>query len=549
MTNQITDNRAVVDLANSAPGAAPGWTDLGGTFGGITLDTEIKIEGSGSIGQYATTTRDGIFWTYAADTDLSNNHVYFWFNCGIVGLLDPKASQGLTFRMRGPTISNYREWDLAGSDAWPVAVEGGWVLFCIDLESAGSRDVGTAPATTAIRSLGVTFITTSVMPRMADNCWMDAMYSLADGVPGIIVEGRNGGATDWTFADIVTQLGAAVGTFRDGAGGSYVCNTPIQFGIDDVTTHGFTDTNKIILWDDQEWVASDLYKLSALGNSGGTTNVTLGVKTGSGDDATGAQGCVIQASSAGVRWDGDFDDPDLDGINFYGCTLIHGGDFQLDDPAVSFISTFFIDCTAARIDNCADFLRCTVIDANTADGVAFLTTDDLTDAAFCRFEFSDGHAVELTTTLVTPQASKGNVFVGYGATASNDAAIYNNAGGAVVINVASEGSTPTYRNGAGASTTVNNNKTVVFKGMKDNTEVRIYKTSDDSVVDGIENATAGSPDNREFSWSAAAGLDVYYVLHSLAYETIRKEGYIVPNASSTDVIIDQRFDRNFNDPA
>ncbi len=548
MANQITDNRAQIDLANAAPGSAPGWTDLSGAFGGITLDTDIKVEGTGSIGQYATTSRDGIFYEYASDQDLSNTTIYFWFNCGIVGLLDVKGSQGLTFRARGPTRSNYKEWDLAGSDAYPVAVEGGWVLFAVDLEAAVSRNGGTPPATTAIRSLGVSFITASVMPRMADNCWMDAMYSLADGVPGIIVEGRNGGSTDWNFSDIATQLGAAVGTFRPGSGGEFICNTPIQFGINDTSTHGFTDTNKTIIWEDQEHIAADLYSLSALGNSGGVTNVTLGVKTGSGDSATGAQGCIFQAASGGVRWAADFDDPDLDGINFYGCTLIHGDDFQLDDPAVSFISTTFIDCTSARVDNAGDFLKCKVIDANTADGVAFITTDDLTDIVFCEFEFSDGHAVELTTTLVTPQTSKGNKFTGYGAIGTNDAAIYNNAGGAVVINVTDSGDTPTYRNGASASTTVNNNKTVVFKQMQDLTEVRIFKTSDDSVVDGIEDATAGSPGDREFSWSAAGGLDVYYILHSELYETIRVEGFIVPSAASTDVIVQQRLDRNYSNP-
>ena len=101
---------------------------------------------------------------------------------------------------------------------------------------------------------------------------------------------------------------------------------------------------------------------------------------------------------------------------------------------------------------------------------------------------------------------------------------------------------------AGCTVTVNADVTVTFTGMKDNSEVRIYKTSDDSVVAGIEDATAGSPGDRSFAWSAPATTDVYYYIHNWedgvpVYETIEKRGYIVPS-TDTSLPISQRLDTN-----
>jgi len=61
-------------------------------------------------------------------------------------------------------------------------------------------------------------------------------------------------------------------------------------------------------------------------------------------------------------------------------------------------------------------------------------------------------------------------------------------------------------------------------------------------------ATAGTTDNRSFAWSAPATTDVYYVIHHWSgtapfYQTIRKEGYIVP-ATDTAVGINQLVNRN-----
>ena len=504
MANQITDNRTLVVNADSLTN----WVAEGGS---TALDTDVKIQGTGSIAEQVTNTRRQILYNMTATQNWSNNVFYIWINCGIVGLLATKAAGGFTIRFTGPTTTNFFEFYVGGSDSWPTAIAGGWVQFVVDIEATPSNTGGTPPATSAIQHVGWSAVTGGTMTKVADNTWIDEIRRLPDGNPGVIVEGRNGGSTDWNFTNILTQVTTSSGTIKEGPAGSYIINTPIQFGINDTSTHGFADTNKIIFWDNQEFAPSDLYKLSALGNSGGTTNVTFGIKTGTGDDATGAQGLIFAAATSGVRWALDFDDPNVDGVNFYGCNLIHGGDFQLDDPAVSFISTSYVDCTSATISN-SQQLRVAVIDANTADGVAFMTTDDLSDVVLSSFEFSDGHAVMLTTPIVSSQTSKGNKFTGYGSTGTNDAAIYNNAGGSVTISVTSSGDSPTYRNGSGASTTVSAavNLTINVSNRAgdpiDNAQSAIYLASDNSEL--MNEDTVSGTATATYNGSTPA--DIYF---------------------------------------
>ena len=126
--------------------------------------------------------------------------------------------------------------------------------------------------------------------------------------------------------------------------------------------------------------------------------------------------------------------------------------------------------------------------------------------------------------------------------------VYNNSGGLVTLNITDSGTTPTVRNAASSTTVVNNNTSVTFTGMKDNTEVRVYNASTGAEVAGIENATAGTVDNRSFNFSAASGLSVNYVLHNWSasapdYESIRVNGYVIPG-TATSIAVQQRIDRN-----
>jgi len=167
-----------------------------------------------------------------------------------------------------------------------------------------------------------------------------------------------------------------------------------------------------------------------------------------------------------------------------------------------------------------------------------------------------GYGMELGTNCPAAITLTDVAWSGYGGTTgsnmvensgSTDAAIHNTSGKTITISI-SGGDTPSIRNdGSGSLTEVVSSTTVTFTGMKDNTEVRVYKSSDGSVVDGIEDVTDGTSNNRSFSWSAAPSLSVDYVIHNVEYETIRVNGYVVPGAA-TSLPIQQRIDRNYENP-
>jgi hypothetical protein len=483
MANRIIENRVLVTTAD----VVTGFVDLSGGAAGAQ-DTEIFFEGTASVGQYVTSSIDGLLYNFASPQDFTGNVFYLLVNCGIVGLLATKAAGGFRVRFTGATVTDWFEVYVAGSDNWPASFSGGWTLFVVDTHDARAAAVtngwtnGTTPAVTAIQRVGFAAITGGVMPRMVDNTWIDAMYRLPYGRPAIVVEGQNGGTTDWNFSDVVTQMTTAESPVaRFGAGGSITLSGPVQFGNNDTVTHGFTDTNRVILWDNQEFASANLYGFTANCGTTGTMNLTWGAKTGTGDTATGAQGLVVSAASDATRWFLDFDSANTTSLGLYGCSFQHGADLELDDVAVSSISNLFIDCRSANIVNISDFTSCSIINANTGDNQAFLTSNNFNDIVFSSFQFSDGHAVELVSPTIATHTVKGNGFTGYSTTVDSDKAVYNNTGQAIVLNITDSGTglavDTDIRNGTGASTTVQNSVTLTITGIRTDSNVLVVPVS------------------------------------------------------------------------
>ena len=200
----------------------------------------------------------------------------------------------------------------------------------------------------------------------------------------------------------------------------------------------------------------------------------------------------------------------------------------------------------------------TVLEPNVVASAAFIVATTLADISDCTFNQNTGdtgHAIEIDTAGTYTFA--GNSFPGYSTTGAGsnltpssgatNAMILNSSGGLVTINVSGGGQTPVIRNTAVSTTQVNNNITVTFDGLKENTEVRVYDASSGVELDGIEDATAGSVDNRNFPASVAGSTLVDYVIVSIEYENIRVDDFTWP-ASDATLPIQQRFDRNYENP-
>ena len=117
-------------------------------------------------------------------------------------------------------------------------------------------------------------------------------------------------------------------------------------------------------------------------------------------------------------------------------------------------------------------------------GNSFMQTATPEDISDCIFNgaINKGHAIRIT--LQGTYTFDGNKFNNYGADGTTSAAIFNDSGGLVTLNITGGGDTPTVRNGAGASTVINNIVTLIVRGVKSGNEptkyVRcaIYRVSD-----------------------------------------------------------------------
>lgn len=198
-------------------------------------------------------------------------------------------------------------------------------------------------------------------------------------------------------------------------------------------------------------------------------------------------------------------------------------------------------------DNGAEIRNSTFIvnDQIGADN-GMIAWDGSTDIETTSFEadssLTSGHAIVINT--AGTYTFNALTFSGFGADASVTAAVYNNSGGAVTINISGGGSTPTVRNGVGASTTVVAGAQLELTGLQANSEVRAYVGIDPATaveIAGIENS------GTTFSFSQTeAGNDGFIVVHSLQYEYLRLD--ITYSASDQSIPVQQRFDRNYENP-
>lgn len=223
--------------------------------------------------------------------------------------------------------------------------------------------------------------------------------------------------------------------------------------------------------------------------------------------------------------------------DFSGLSIIGAGDVVLR-PVATFTNMSFANCGRVT-QNGAALSSCTF--TGTRDGAALLS-DDLVDVQNCTFIFDvAGHGIEATT--AGTYTFTGNTFTGYGADGTTNAAFYNNSGGAITLNITGGGSTPTVRNGAGASTTINNAKTLLLTGLASGSKVKVFRDSD-----GVELAgTNSSSTSFQYDYNYTGDTVVDIVIVHLDYEYL-----MIPNitlgVSGLTVPVQQRTDRNYSNP-
>ena len=267
-----------------------------------------------------------------------------------------------------------------------------------------------------------------------DNCFLDQFFFMANGSPALTINGGTVGTPitmTQTSADDITN---GWGLVSNPQGKQFNIFAPTEWGDAGAANTYFSEEDS---------------QITLIGTGIGAGNFDMrNVCNTTGTNLFKLKGCVVINLGAAANW--DLSDANSD-------TMAVDTTQFVDNGAFTFPVTGGTDrhCNDATFVNCGqvnpstmEFLRNTFIGTTDANG-ALLANKDLDSMTFT----SDGagHAIYITTPGSYDYTL--NSFNGYGVDTSTDAAIYNNSGGAVTINVNS-GDTPTFRNGVGASTTI-----------------------------------------------------------------------------------------------
>lgn len=318
----------------------------------VGVDTDILIEGTGSIGVDVDIETIRIFGAAKTSTSLSNNFIYAWLLSYSASDLDTTANGGMQLCVEDGS-GNQSCWYVGGADNYA----GGWEVFSCSTAETPDWNNGTAASLGSIVKFGVGFKNTA-KSKLSDNCFVDWMrYGT---VPALTISGTNTTANAG-WSEVLTQDEAGVYGIIKGQKGGYVLKGPVQIGDSAGTaTTDFTDTGTTLVFDGLP-VGTGHYKITIAGNSTGTTDVQLGSVVGTGDDRQGTRGNIISVApipsgshtDPAWSWDSQTDIADIDTVQLYGCIFRGGkGGLLFDGKSTaansSIISCSFINCGAVE---------------------------------------------------------------------------------------------------------------------------------------------------------------------------------------------------------
>lgn len=248
------------------------------------------------------------------------------------------------------------------------------------------------------------------------------------------------------------------------------------------------------------------------------------------------------------------------GMTFSQCNLILANGCSLSECTVSLPPSYR---DSLKVNALSSFNACAFDVTTVGSGNALTRIANINIFTNCDFQgtSSSGHAIEIPAP--GSYNFSGNQFTGFGLDNSNSAAIFNNSGGDVTINVLDGGSSPTIRNGTGSTTNVINAVAFTVTNVAANTEVRLYRQSDMVELAGLEDISSGTPGAVNFTISAddvnpgrfqaaysynapASEVPVFVVAHSLSYQWFRASANL--KAVSSSLQLSQIEDRQYFNP-
>jgi len=393
--------------------------------------------------------------------------------------------------------------------------------------------------------VGAHYTTLSKALGGGNNCYLD-IIRYGGQAEGLQIRGGTtgdrGNFSEIAVEDRSTADSKAHGVIREYTSGAYGCQGTIRLGDETTGTSYFESVNESLTFEDR-LVGDDKFALFTDANATGTNVVIL-------------TNAAITTARPGVTI--DFSAANMDELTLTGCTI--SGTRRLVSFPTDSSNTLVHEVSSTTFNDCDQIDPGTVtftgniiqnydstIASGTGSGNGALLLDADGSANWSDLEFisrGTGHAIYITAAGTYDFTNFS--YSGYASTdgTTGNEVVYNNSGGEVTINVVG-GETPTVRDAAGSNTTVVSTVSVTLTGMKDNSEVRIYEAGTTTEIAGIENATAGTTDDRSFSFNITPNtvIDIKVFNINWIFDTIFS--FTVPSTNS-DIPIAQRIDRVYS---
>lgn len=441
---------------------------------------------------------------------------------------------GIQIRI-GSGINAFHVFIVSGSAAkidalseYPPA--GGLIIVPIDPNVAAYRDsTSGSPALGAVDYFGIQANMDNSTSK-SENVGLDAI----DVGTGLTLEGGDGADTDGTFADFVSfDEGTVNNRFGYATSIKGIVSAFGTLTIGSAAATEFTDNVARVLFPDGLFAA-------------GWSGVAIDIQNAATLVAIGAQ-LVGLGSSAVEDTRPDYTVTGTAGLhtltgeltNFRNVTLTSG--CIVDGATLQAVSL-----TQDGADISATLQTTTDAGGAFVANATFGATG-IHDTSF--IQNGAGHAIEITTPGSYDLSAI--FFEGYGADDATDAAIYNNSGGAVTLNIQNGGDVPTIRNGTGATTVVVNAVLVgisVFDAVTElpvaNARVLVRATSGgplatgDVVLDGVTDAN-GRLETTTFNFTAEQPVSgrVRRATNSPYYKTGPVSGTITAAGFDTNILL------------